>query len=91
MYYVYILATNDNKMIYIGITNDLKRRVYEHKVELIEGYTKKHHINKLVYYEQTTDVYSAITREKQLKKWTRYKKNTLINKFNPNWKEIETF
>ena len=74
--------------MYIGITNDLKRRVYEHKSNSIEGFTKKYHVHKLVYYEITTDVNSAIAREKQLKKWKRAKKNALVETLNPKWKEL---
>ena len=77
-YYVYVLTNDNNNVMYIGITNDLKRRVYEHKSNTIEGFTKKYHVHKLVYYEITTDVNSAIAREKQLKKWKRAKKNALV-------------
>ncbi len=87
-YYVYILATKNNSTIYIGVTNNLERRIYEHKNELIAGFTKRYHIHKLVYYETTTDIKAAITREKQLKSWSRERKNNLIHSINPEWKEI---
>ncbi len=90
-YYVYILANKTNSTIYVGITNNLARRVYEHKSELQEGFTKKYHVHKLVYYEETSDVYSALTREKQIKSWSRRRKNDLINTLNPTWKEIDIY
>lgn len=89
IYYVYILTSNDNKTLYVGVTNDLRRRVYEHKNELIDGFTKRYHIHKLVYFEQTSDIYSAINREKQIKGWIRKKKDELIVSSNPRWEEIE--
>ncbi len=87
-YYVYILSSWDNKLIYVGVTNNIIRRVYEHKNELVDGYTKKYHIKKLVYLEYCNDINAAIAREKQIKGWTRAKKNALIEKQNPNWKEL---
>ncbi len=87
-YYVYILSNWNNHVVYIGVTNDLKRRVYEHKNNLVDGFTKKYNVHKLVYFESTTDVYSAISREKQLKGWRREKKNTLISDFNPTWQDL---
>ena len=74
--------------MYIGVTNDLERRVYEHKQELVEGFTKRYHVHKLVYFETTTDVRSAIEREKQLKGWLRARKNTLVESVNPEWKDL---
>ena len=71
--------------MYIGVTNDLQRRIYEHKKEQIEGFTKKYHIHKLVYYEEYSEINDAIAREKQLKCWTRAKKNWLVETKNPNW------
>ena len=88
MYFVYILSNWDDSVLYIGVTGDLPRRLYEHRNGLVEGFTKKYNIHKLVYYENTTDVYSAIAREKQLKKWNRAKKNALISKENPNWTDL---
>ena len=87
-YFVYILTNTANTVLYIGVTNDLARRVYEHKNGMLEGFTKKYNVHKLVYFEQTTDIYSAITREKQLKKWSRAKKESLINSKNPDWCDL---
>jgi len=88
MAYVYILTTKNNKMLYIGVTNDLVRRVYEHKEGLVEGFTKHFNIKKLVYYESFPTIMHAIKREKVLKEWNRSWKNRLINKFNPEWKDL---
>jgi len=82
-YYVYILTGERNGTLYIGVTNDLKRRIYEHKNNLIEGFTKKYDIHNLVYYKETNDVNMAIKREKQIKSWSRNKKIALIEKNNP--------
>ena len=87
-YYVYILTNKTNKVLYTGITNNLKRRIYEHKNGLADGFTKKYNVHKLVYFDYTTDVHSAISREKQIKGWTRAKKDVLINEFNPNWQDL---
>jgi putative endonuclease len=86
-YYVYIM-TNATRTLYIGVTNDLVRRVYEHKQKLADGFTKKYNITMLMYYEETTDVESAIAREKQLKGWRRSRKIELIEGFNPQWKDL---
>ena len=75
-------------MVYIGVTSNLLKRIYEHKNDLIEGFTKKYHIHNLVYFEVTEDVTSAITREKQLKKWNRTWKIALIEKQNPEWRDL---
>ncbi|MGN0760915.1 MAG: GIY-YIG nuclease family protein [Christensenellales bacterium] len=87
-YYVYILSNKSNKVLYIGVTNDLQRRVYEHKNKLIEGFTSKYNIDKLLHYEITTDIKSAIEREKQLKSWSRAKKEELINRSNPQRNDL---
>ncbi|MEE9441980.1 MAG: GIY-YIG nuclease family protein [candidate division Zixibacteria bacterium] len=87
-YYIYIMASERNGTLYIGVTNDLVRRAYEHKNKLIEGFTKKYGIHKLVYFEQTSDVESAIAREKQMKKWNRKWKLRLIEESNPGWKDL---
>ncbi|MBQ3047572.1 MAG: GIY-YIG nuclease family protein [Clostridia bacterium] len=87
-YYVYILSNWNNKVVYIGVTNNLERRVFEHKNKLLEGFTKKYNVNKLVYYEIYTESYLAISREKELKKFLRKEKNELIEKTNPNWKDL---
>ena len=82
-YYVYILTTKLNKLLYIWVTNDLARRLYEHKNKLLDWFTKKYNINKLVYYEECTCIKDAIAREKQLKWWTRIRKDMLILENNP--------
>ena len=87
-YYVYILTNWNHRVMYIGVTNDLRRRVYEHKQEIIEGFTKKYHVHKLVYFESCGEIKDAIAREKQLKGWTRERKNELVKKANPMWEEI---
>lgn len=86
-YFVYILC-NNSKTLYIGVSNDLERRMYEHKNKLIEGFTKKYNLTKLVYYEISNDIKSAIAREKQLKNWHRQWKINLIEKDNPTWKDL---
>ena len=87
MYYVYILTTKDNAVMYIGVTNDLRRRVLEHRNEQIDGFTKKYHVHKLVYYEKYSEIYTALAREKQLKKWSRSKKDFLVEATNPDWND----
>ncbi len=88
-YYVYILSNDTNVAVYTGVTNDLVRRIYEHKNNLSpKSYTAKYKIHKLVYYETTTDVYSAISREKQIKGHSRKWKNDLIDSINPEWKDL---
>ncbi len=88
MYYVYILANWNDSVLYIGVTGNLLRRLYEHRHHLVDGFSSKYNICKLVYYESTNDVYSAISREKQLKKWSRTKKNALIETMNPQWVDL---
>ena len=85
MYYVYILTNNADAVMYIGITNDLKRRLPEHHAEQVSGFTQKYHVHKLVYYEEYSDPNVAIIREKQLKRWSRTKKNALVETKNPHW------
>lgn len=87
-YYVYILANKKNGTLYIGVTSRLIERVYEHKQKLVEGFTKKYGANKIVYYEETSDVKSAIEREKRLKKWNRQWKINLIEKQNLQWHDL---
>ncbi len=83
------MMTNwNNKVLYTGMTNDLERRIYEHKNKLLPGFTSKYNVNKLVYYDATTDAISAITREKEIKGWKRQKKNELIQNFNPEWRDL---
>ena len=89
VYYVYILANQTNVALYIGVTNDLVRRAYEHKKHLDpDSFTAKYDISKLVYFEETTDVRAALEREKQLIGWRRSKKNWLIETVNPEWKDL---
>ena len=88
MYFVYILSNWDDSVLYIGVTNNLSRRLYEHRNHLVDGFTKKYNVHKLIYFEFTNDVNSAISREKQLKGWTRKKKIALIEKTNPEWKDL---
>jgi len=87
-YYVYILASKRNGTLYIGVTNNLIRRVYEHKNDLINGFTKKYKVHMLVYYEHANDIYSAIQREKSLKKRERKWKIELIETMNPDWHDL---
>jgi putative endonuclease len=87
-YYVYIMASGQMGTLYIGITSDLPKRVYEHKNKIIEGFTEKYDVNKLVYYEVYDDPSLAITREKQLKKWNRNWKLRLIIENNPDWVDL---
>jgi putative endonuclease len=86
-YYVYIM-TNKSKTLYTGVTNNLERRVYEHKHKLVPGFTGKYNITKLVYYAETNDVQEALAREKQIKGWLRSKKIALIEAENPEWKDL---
>ena len=88
IYYVYILASKRNGTLYIGFTNNLEKRIYEHKNNLVQGFTARYGIHLLVYFEQTTDVNVAIQREKQLKKWNRKWKLELIEKANPEWNDL---
>lgn len=87
-YYAYIITNKWNTTLYIGMTNDLVRRMYEHKQRLIEGFSKKYNLSKLLYFEETNEVNAAIEREKQLKKWRRDKKIALIKKMNPQFKDL---
>jgi len=86
-YYVYIMI-NKSRTLYTGVTSNLIRRVYEHKNKLVNGFTKKYNITKLVYYEVTNEATSAIAREKQIKGWLRKKKIALIESVNPQWKDL---
>ena len=87
-YYVYLLANWNHRVMYLGVTNDLVRRIYEHKNKRVKGFTEKYNIHKLVYFEETGDVRSALTREKEIKKWRREKKNALVISINPEWKDL---
>lgn len=86
-YCVYITASS-SRVLYIGVTSEFKNRIYQHKNKLLDGFTKKYNVDKLVYFEQTEDVISAIAREKQLKKWSRIKKIKLIESMNPYWNDL---
>lgn len=89
-YYVYLLTNSNNKVMYVGMTNDLKRRIYEHKNNLLRGFTQKYSIHKLVYFVETVDVLAALEREKEIKKWRREKKNNLVVTKNPGWQDLST-
>ena len=88
MYYVYILTNKSHSVLYIGVTNNLERRLYEHKNHLIPGFTDRYNVERLVYYECTKDVRTAIEREKELKGWTRKRKEALIDSLNPQWEDL---
>jgi len=86
-YYVYIL-TNKSRTLYVGVTNNLTRRIYEHKNKLVSGFTSKYNLTRLVYFEETTDIKEAIAREKQIKGWLRKKKIALIESINSGWNDL---
>lgn len=87
-YYVYLLTNKNHNVMYVGVTNNLLRRVYEHKCHLIDGFTKKYNVTQLVYFEETNDINAALAREKQIKKWRREKKNNLVSTINPEWQDL---
>ena len=87
-YYVYMLSNKRNTTLYTGVTNNLKRRVFEHKEKLVDGFSKKYNCSKLVWYEHTNCVESAITKEKQMKKWKRTYKENAIKEMNAEWKDL---
>jgi len=87
-YYVYIICNKRNGTLYTGVTSDLIKRVYEHKHKLVEGFTKQHAIDKLVWYEPHEDIHAAINREKLIKKWKREWKLELVDKSNPRWNDL---
>ena len=87
-YYTYMMTNYTNRVLYTGVTNDLERRVREHKSGLIPGFTQKYHCKKLVYFESFSDVEQAIRREKLIKEYSRDKKNQLVNNDNPEWKDL---
>ena len=86
-YHVYIM-TSRNRTLYVGVTNDISRRVFEHKEKLVDGFTKKYNVSSLVFYETTSNVEAAIAREKELKGWRRSKKISLIESKNPGWSDL---
>lgn len=87
-YYVYFVTNWTGNVLYTGFTNNLERRVYEHKNKLLDGFTKDYNAGKLVYFECYDDPQTAITREKQIKNWNREKKNKLVNSINPKWNDL---
>ena len=87
-YYVYFLTNRTDSVLYVGVPNDLQRRLFEHQNELADGFTKRYHVHKLVYFETTTDVKAAIEREKQIKSWSRARKNALVETMNPKWEDL---
>ena len=87
-YYVYIITNKSNRVLYTGVTNDLRKRVYEHKNKLIKGFTSRYNVDKLVFYDVCDDIESAILREKQIKGWLRRKKVALIESMNPEWRDL---
>ena len=89
--YVYIMTNINNTTVYVGVTSNLERRVYEHQHEILDGFTKQYQLHKLVYFETCNSVEDAIAREKQLKHWSRAKKNQLIESLNPTWKDLSNW
>lgn len=87
-YYVHPLTNWNDKVTYVGFTNNLERRLYEHKNKLVKGFTEKYNVSRLVYFEETRDVAGALEREKEIKKWRREKKNLLVDSVNPEWKDL---
>jgi putative endonuclease len=87
-YYVYLLTNWNDKVMYVGVTNNLERRVFEHKNKLVDGFTKRYNLSKLVYFEETCDVRAALEREKEIKKWRREKKDKLVNQVNHEWRDL---
>lgn len=87
-FFVYILTNWNNKVLYVGVTNNLERRIFEHKNKLVDGFTKKYNLNKLVFVQEFESVIEAVESEKKVKGWTRIKKNKLIESINPSWKDL---
>lgn len=87
-YYVYIITNKSNSTLYVGVTNNLKRRLFEHKNKLVDGFSKRYNLDKLIYFEETSDINSAIEREKQIKAYSRLKKESLIFYLNPTKKDL---
>jgi putative endonuclease len=90
-YYTYILTNWNNRVMYVGVTNNLNRRLYEHRSKRNAGFTAKYNVHKLVYFEETHSILKAIEREKEIKKWRREKKNNLVITINPEWKDLSDF
>jgi len=89
-YYVYLLTNWNDKVMYVGVTNNLEKRIYEHKNKLVKGFTEKYNVHKLVYYEESNDIMAAIEREKEIIKWRREKKDYLVNQANSEWKDLSS-
>ena len=87
-YYVYLVTNWNHRVMYVGVTNNLIRRLEEHRNKLVKGFTEKYNVNKLVYFEETDDVVSALAREKEIKRWRREKKDNLVTSMNPEWKDL---
>jgi len=87
-YYIYLMTNWNHRVMYVGVTNDLVRRVYEHKNKLMEGFTSRYNINKLVYFENTEDIHAALAREKEIKRWRREKKDALVHALNSDWRDL---
>ncbi len=87
-YFVYILTSRNRKVMYVGMTNDLVRRLHEHRSHVVPGFTQKYRVDTLVYFEETHDVLAALEREKQIKKWRREKKDALVASTNPQWRDL---
>ncbi|MCK9393913.1 MAG: GIY-YIG nuclease family protein [Candidatus Paceibacterota bacterium] len=87
-YFVYILSNKKNGVLYVGVTNDICRRIYEHKHKIVEGFSSKYNLSILVYYEETSSIESAIEKEKRLKKWNREWKVRLVEENNPEWRDL---
>ena len=87
-YHVYVMSNPTNTVTYIGVTSNIEKRIWEHREKLVDGFAKDYNITKLVYYEETSDVHSALAREKELKKWRREKKTWLIESMNPEWRDL---
>jgi len=87
-YYVYLMTNTRNTVLYTGVTGHLKKRVFEHKAGIVPGFTKKYHVHKLVYYEASSDIHAALTKEKQIKAGSRAKKIRLVSSVNPDWHDL---
>lgn len=87
-YYIYLITNKRLNVLYTGVTNNLVRRIYEHKNKMVDGFTKKYNVERLVYFEAYSEISDAIMREKQIKGWSRKKKNDLINALNPKWEDL---
>ena len=88
MYFIYILTNTNDRVMYVGQTADLAKRIYEHKHQLADGFTKRYNVHKLVYYEAAADRHAALSREHEIKHWRREKKNALVERTNPEWKDL---